>query len=338
MRNFFALVMSMAMLFAPGASGAEAYLGEGADGDSTRSAYVIDSAADLTLLRNRVNAGREPDGKHYRLGADVDIRSEKEWAPIGTETHPFKGHFDGGGRAVRVDIDRGGEDAGLFGAVDSAGGNAVSNLNVTGTVRGGRAGGIVVSIKGGVIQNCGFSGTLEGRSRAGGIVAVAGLSSVVNECSFSGTARASGASSAVGGIAGQIDREVRRCTVSAGSMVSASGRGSAAGGIVGFARHGASVLYCASHASIEGAAHQGGIAGIAVLTTNGIKGNRFTGADREVGWVDDLKMDDAPSTAEEIHDALCGPEGEGGLCDAGAGSLCLLAVGGLAALRFFRRK
>lgn len=337
MKKFLALVMGVAAALMLGAPQAVAYLGEGNDGDSARSAYVIDSVADLTLLRSRLASGMEPDGKHYRLGADIDISSEMGWIPIGTAEHPFNGHLHGDGRTIRVDIDRGGEDAGLFGTVGGSLGNAIRDLTVTGTVRGRRAGGIAVSLERMTIQGCTFNGTVEGDGRAGGIVATLGRDGSIDGCSFSDTVRASGASSAAGGIAGQNGYSVRRCTVSSGSTVSASGKWSAAGGIVGITGYETGVWGCVSHASIEDAAHRGGIVGVLEIRSGSIHDNTYTGADREIGHVSELELDDGPSTIEEISDVMCGPEGEGGLCDAGAGSLCLFALGGLMALMSAKR-
>lgn len=43
------------------------YDNEGRDGFTEAGAYLIDSIDDLKLLRDRVNAGTEPENRYYRL-------------------------------------------------------------------------------------------------------------------------------------------------------------------------------------------------------------------------------------------------------------------------------
>lgn len=59
--------------------------------------YVLAGADDLREFAGRVNAGDEAYAAAYAvLCAPADFAGEA-YVPIGTEEHPFRGHFDGGG-------------------------------------------------------------------------------------------------------------------------------------------------------------------------------------------------------------------------------------------------
>ena len=76
--------------------------GEAWDGKTVDTSWYNDSAAEFTIsdsaglagLAKLVNAGNNFSGKTIKLGADIDLGG-KEWTPIGTDSKPFKGTFDG---------------------------------------------------------------------------------------------------------------------------------------------------------------------------------------------------------------------------------------------------
>ena len=109
------------------------YYDEGNDGFSEANAYIIDSVGDLVTLRNRVNAGEEPENAYYKLNfanKTVNLAEYTAWEPIGTG-NSFKGHFDGNGHTVIMNITgRGGDTASLFGTIETSEGYAVKNLTV----------------------------------------------------------------------------------------------------------------------------------------------------------------------------------------------------------------
>lgn len=63
--------------------------------------YLIKNATQLARLAKLVMEENESvyATKYYKLNNDIDL-SGKAWTPIGTEAHPFKGHFDGNGKVV----------------------------------------------------------------------------------------------------------------------------------------------------------------------------------------------------------------------------------------------
>lgn len=271
------------------------YSSEGHSGDSETDAYVIDSKEDFAVFTANVILGKEPAGKYYRLEIDLLI-SENEgfanWDPIGLRDTPFKGHFDGNGRTIVIASRRdengsGSRGASLFGAVDTKGGYAVKDLKVEGAIGGSAAGGIVYILSSGTIENCEFSGTV----------------------------RAFGANTAgiAGGIVGaQQGGSVKNCRVSAKSTVISDGI--TAGGIVGV-RSGGEVVNCNSAAALQCSGYKGGIIGMA-SSRSGVSGNTFTGADKEIGYVE---SEDKPTTSSS-----------GGGCSAGAASIAMIALAAFA--------
>jgi len=73
--------------------------GSGINGLSTISNLDIDTAEKLQALAYVVNMGNSFEGKEIKLINDVDI-STLAWIPIGTETHPFKGTFNGNNNII----------------------------------------------------------------------------------------------------------------------------------------------------------------------------------------------------------------------------------------------
>ncbi|MCD8268191.1 MAG: hypothetical protein LUD46_06815, partial [Parabacteroides sp.] len=163
-------------------------------GDGTKgSPILIDNAAELAYFAQQVNDGGinlsygesneidesgESDykggfsGYYFALSADIDLAG-KDWTPIGTNDHPFRGHFDGKGHVVKglkVDMSNGSgiKHAGLFGYVVDGTlqnlGVELSDEGITATLSGGYvyAGGIVGEISGtdaaATIRNCYVTG------------------------------------------------------------------------------------------------------------------------------------------------------------------------------------
>lgn len=86
--------------------------------------FVIDDATELGLLATAVNAGYNSEGEYYQLSADITLSTETDWTPIGTEANPFKGTFDGNGKAISnlkiVNSTSTGWGIGLFGYINGA--------------------------------------------------------------------------------------------------------------------------------------------------------------------------------------------------------------------------
>jgi hypothetical protein len=95
--------------------------------------YLIEDEHDWSVLTNKVDYGTGVDS-YYKLTADLNIaEGEPINTIIGTTTHPFRGHFDGGWHTLTININRTGLIyAAPFGVVDGA---TIENLKVAGTIR-----------------------------------------------------------------------------------------------------------------------------------------------------------------------------------------------------------
>lgn len=133
--------------------------------------YLLDAPEQLVLLAELVNRG-EADYRsaHYRLTADLDMKSAEGFRPIGdSPEHSFQGVFDGGGHiiygleyrdeALREEVYReyhlsrapAPVYGGLFGVLE---GGTVTGLTLTGSVGGTVAGGLVGWNRGGTVSSC----------------------------------------------------------------------------------------------------------------------------------------------------------------------------------------
>ena len=152
------------------------------DGDT----YYIDSEADLALVAYNVNAGvTDYLSKNLNVTCNLNM-SGKDWTPIGTNDHPFKGNFDGGNHVIsNITVNNpSGSFNGLFGKVNgfmndlygeySDGSKyirniVVKNANITG---GDYTGAIAGQMEGEVcVSNLVVDGsTVRGNSYTAGIV------------------------------------------------------------------------------------------------------------------------------------------------------------------------
>ena len=116
----------------------------------------IETADDLKKMIEAVNSGdKNAVGASYILARDINMKGAR-LEPIGDESYPFCGSFDGNGKTVsNFTIDcRGGEYGGFFGCTKNA---RVANLALDYILRGKggvTVGGMAGSIIGGSFENC----------------------------------------------------------------------------------------------------------------------------------------------------------------------------------------
>ena len=133
------------------------------------------------------------------LTDDIDL-SDIDWTPIGTESRPYTGNFDGGSHTITgLKIDKSGTDyVGLIGCLGSGG--KVQNVTLTNiSVSGANCVGGIAGQNYGTVENCSVNGTVTGKgfTDTGGI---AGSNyGTISGCSAEGTVTGS---VNVGGIAG----------------------------------------------------------------------------------------------------------------------------------------
>ena len=194
--------------------------------------YQISTAEDLISMAQKVNALGEGSSAYYILTNNIDL-SGSEWTPIGTETNPFKGTFDGKDHTVSgIRINRpNDDDQGLFGYSYSA---TIKNVGV-----------INADIKGSenVGGICGYS-YYDANSAA----------TYIENCYFTGEISGMGS---VGGICGEGYVDIRNCY----NNGEVSGNGYI-GGICGTSLRNASIKNCHNTGKVSGRFDIGGICGI----------------------------------------------------------------------------
>lgn len=172
----------------------------------------------------------------YKLTANITLN--QDWTPIGTETEPFSGTFDGNGYVISgLNINQYASDnRGLFGYTSMA---TIMNLGVENANIRGRngVGTIVGNQRGGIIRQCYVtSSRVEGLARVGAICGQMGLAAVVENC-YASASVSLFTNSEAGGITGLMQSgKVSKCYF-AGTVEAENSR---ANGIVGLVTEGES--------------------------------------------------------------------------------------------------
>ena len=142
--------------------------------------YTILSNTQLKTLQSDVEAGKDFTGCYFELTGHIRYTGK----PIGTETHPFTGTFNGAGYTVIIDMNLPDSDyCGLFGYAKNC---TVKNLTVSGIVKcNNYAAGIVAHAGGNVtIDNCcsDLADIVAKNICAAGICAVSEGTTVIKNC------------------------------------------------------------------------------------------------------------------------------------------------------------
>ncbi|OKZ02121.1 MAG: hypothetical protein BHV78_04950 [Bacteroides sp. CAG:1060_57_27] len=229
--------------------------------------YTVTTADGLKNVAKLVNEEGKTD---INITLDTDLTLTGEWTPIGTESQPYTGTFDGGNHTITgLKIDQSGTDnVGLIGRLGSGGkvqDVTLTEVNVTG---GTYVGGIAGQTDG-TVENCSVNGTVTGQNQTGGIV---GRNfSTISGCSAEGTVTGN---TNVGGISGLC---VPNYDTGTSSLIGSTIEGchstaavsgiSSVGGMVGNLGNGCSLMACYSTGNVTatityGHANVGGVVGI----------------------------------------------------------------------------
>ena len=221
--------------------------------DSNTKTITIYSGEGLKVAADVVNSG--DNDINIILDNDIDL-SDIDWTPIGIESRPYTGTFDGGTYTITgLTVNQTRENVGLIGCIGSNGtvkNVKLENVNITGD---GYFVGGVAGTNYGTIENCSVDGTLtNNRHYLGGVVGN-NYGSIIG-CSSSGTI--TGTSPNVGGIGGQSV--------------------------------GGTIMACYSVANIEGMIYAGGVLGqtnreTVVIACYHAKGNVTGEQSRMIGGV-----------------------------------------------------
>lgn len=229
--------------------------------------YTVTTADGLKNVAKLVNEEGKTD---INITLDTDLTLTGEWTPIGTESQPYTGTFDGGNHTITgLKIDQSGTDnVGLIGYLGSEGkvqNVVLANISVSGA---NYVGGIAGQTDG-TVENCSVNGTVTGQNQTGGIV---GRNfSTISGCSAEGTVTGK---TNVGGISGLC---VPNYDTGTGSLIGSTIEGchstaavsgiSSVGGVVGNLGNGCSLMACYSTGNVTatityGHANVGGVVGI----------------------------------------------------------------------------
>jgi len=193
--------------------------------------YQIETAAQLAAVKDYFDS-------YFIVNADLDLGQPPwndglGWAPIGTETEMFTGHFDGNCKTITtLFIDRSGDDfVGLFGYIGP--GAEIKNLAVKDVSVTGRdaVGALVGKNDGGLIKECLATGTVTGNgSDIGGVGGLVGYNydpGIIQD-SYA-IVRVSGTGQYIGGLVGKNFNGSITASYSSGRVTGDA----TAGGLVG---------------------------------------------------------------------------------------------------------
>ncbi len=216
--------------------------------NTEQTEYTISTATQLAGLVQLVNGGNGFSGKTIKLAANIMLNDTANWlnwgkskplnawTPIGNNSRPFSGTFDGNGNVIAgVYINSSGDYQGLFGYADS---NAtLKNFGVVasyvyvkgGFSEGGDYVGSLVGFNKGIITNCYAIGNINGKT-AGGLAG--SNSGTITDCYANGNVigpyGSVGTYSTVGGLAGSNIGGTITNSYATGNI-----KGVTAGGLVG---------------------------------------------------------------------------------------------------------
>lgn len=176
--------------------------------DDGHGNYTVTSADGLKNVAKLVNEEGKTD---INITLDTDLTLTGEWTPIGTESQPYTGTFDGNGKTITgLTVTGSDRYTGLLGFIKgtvknvvlteinitsgtfvggvagwSFGGN-IENCSVSGSVSGSDVGGVVGYQQGGSITGCSSSATVKGTQRAGGVAGATNSGATLTACYATG--------------------------------------------------------------------------------------------------------------------------------------------------------
>ena len=261
--------------------------------------YTVTTADGLKNVAKLVNEEGKTD---INITLDTDLTLTGEWTPIGTESQPYTGTFDGNGKTITgLTVNQEGTNyVGLIGYLGSGGkvqNVVLEGVQITSDNSSGYAGG-VAGDSWGTIENCSVSGSVSGTTFAGGVVGSQWGGSITG-CNSSATVK--GVIFA-GGIAGETNSgaSLTGCYATGDVTVENDGtNNSHAGGVVGY-NGGGTLTACYATGSVTGSGsgtiYVGGVTGsnnLGILTacyhakgdvsgptgtTGGVAGRNFKGS------------------------------------------------------------
>ena len=215
--------------------------------DSYNEEFFIENAAQLAGLAELVNNGNSFYQKTIFLENDIDLAG-LEWTPIGTESYPFEGTFEGQNHVIyNLTINNSFRHSGLFGYTRYAaiGYLGLKNVNITSTYSGGpaMAGALAGAQESTSVYYCFMEGSVTTQNNdqlpTGGLIGLFMSGNVFDCYAISDIFSNSSYSSQAGGLIGTTGWYhnetvyVENCYVISNIVTSGSSTYAYAGGIVG---------------------------------------------------------------------------------------------------------
>ena len=134
--------------------------------------YTVTTADGLKNVAKLVNEEGKTD---INITLDTDLTLTGEWTPIGTESQPYTGTFNGKDKTITgLTVNQEGTNyVGLIGYLGSGGkvqNVVLEGVQITSDNSSGYAGGVAGNSFGGTIENCSVSGSVSGSFSVGGVV------------------------------------------------------------------------------------------------------------------------------------------------------------------------
>jgi len=252
--------------------------------ESSTGCYLVKNAYQLDLIRSYCGSGNS--GIAFKLDGNIDLSKASYnnfnlcWQPVGSDSNPFCGTFNGGNYNVSGMMISGWDSyRGLFGYSSGTIENlTVTDVNITSW---GDAGGIT-GYNTGIVSNCSSTGTIRGiilGDDIGGIVGNSGgTGSKVSGCSNACTVVGGGW---IGGVVGYNQSTVSNCSnmgLIIGIQYSYSpGEAGEIGGITGVSSK-CPLTDCHNKGTVCGNGNVGGIAGYLTNIDGEVSGCSNTGS------------------------------------------------------------
>ena len=191
---------------------------------------------------------------------DIDMKGMTTWLPIGTNSTPFQGTFDGQGHSIQNLVVKTNKSySGLFGNTSGA---TIKDFHVSGTITvaegSGEHGTVGYAASSTITDvhsalNITTSKANGDTKHIGGIAGTMATSTKINRCSYAGTLSDAGTNT-VGGIVGYADQSKNSISNAINyGKVNSKGSETNTGGILGYVNYaGFNISYCANVGSVSG--------------------------------------------------------------------------------------
>ena len=228
--------------------------------------YNVTSAEGLKAVADIANNGNL--GINITLTENINL-IDMEWTPIGTESQPYTGTFDGGNHTITgLTVTTSDQYAGLFGFIGSGGkvkDVTLKDVKIESNNEMSAVGG-VAGWSYGTLENCSVSGSVSGsgmNGTAGGVVGYQSGGSLTG-CNTSATVNAG---NVAGGVAGCTYSATLTACYATGDVTleSINSGGNFVGGVVGDNTNRSTVIACYAWGSVTGSGsgtiYVGGVTG-----------------------------------------------------------------------------